>query len=145
MPATNIRHVGLVVQDLQKSMHFYCELLGFKVKSQQLENGHYISAMLGFPDAEVETVKMELEPNGSLLELLHFKNPSGKKSELRKLNSSGFTHFAMTVKNLESLYNNLVSANIKFVGQPVVTENKYAKVAFCQDPEGNYLELTEVL
>lgn len=145
MKVVNIRHVGLVVNDLDLCLSFYHDLLGFQVTSRQLERGSYISKMLGFSDTEVETVKMKPKQGDTLLELLCFKNPHVAKSETRNLNHSGFTHFAVSVSNLENLYKNLLKADIRFVNEPVVTENNYARVVFCRDPEGNYIELTEVL
>jgi catechol 2,3-dioxygenase-like lactoylglutathione lyase family enzyme len=145
MKGTNFRHIGLVVEDLERSLDFYCQQLGFKIRSRQLEKGNYISTMLGFQDAQVETVKLFLEENGSMLELLHFKQPKATASEPKKLNSRGLTHFAITVGNLDRLHKELSSKGIQFVSSPTTTSDNYAKVAFCQDTEGNFLELVEVL
>ena len=63
----------------------------------------------------------------------------------RKVRDKGFTHFAITVKNLETTYGKLSDAKIKFVNEPRVSDDGGAKVAFCLDPENNLIELVEVL
>ena len=37
-----IRHTGIVVSDIDKSIHFYGDLLGFKVCKDMIESGDYI-------------------------------------------------------------------------------------------------------
>ena len=39
MEIRNIRHTGIVVNNLKKSLYFYHDLLGFKVKKRMLEKG----------------------------------------------------------------------------------------------------------
>ena len=38
----DIRHTGIVVFDLDRSMHFYMEKLGFKVLKRMNESGSFI-------------------------------------------------------------------------------------------------------
>ena len=35
----NIRHTGIVVKNLNKSLNFYKNLLGFKIKKRMIESG----------------------------------------------------------------------------------------------------------
>lgn len=145
MSGVNVRHIGLVVQNLEKMLDFYCKTLGFKLRSRQIEKGNYISSMLGLSQAEVETAKLYLEETGSLLELLYFHLPSSTHAEKKELHHLGLTHFAISIGDLDQLHQKMSSQGLQFVSPPVTTENNYAKVAFCQDPEGNYLELVQVL
>ena len=121
MSGVNIRHIGLVVANLERALDFYCGKLGFKIRSRQLEKGNYISTMLGYENAQVETVKLYLEETGSLLELLYFQTPTSEISETKTLNSLGITHFALGVSNLDDLYKKLLPYGIKFVSEPTVT------------------------
>lgn len=38
-----------------------------------------------------------------------------------------------------------MSDSIEFISPPQVSPDSYAKVAFCQAPEGTYIELVELL
>ena len=73
---TNIRHTGITVHNLEKTMKFFIDVLGFKLKMN--EHGSYIDNMLGLEKVKVTTAKLKA-PDGSLIELLKFKNYKDKK------------------------------------------------------------------
>ena len=99
-----MRHAGIVVRDLKKSLNFY-EYLGFKVVSDEVETGEFIDKILGFEKCEVRTIKMICFEK-QMIELLEYKNP--QSPDFKKLiNSVGCSHLALTVSNLEFLYKNL--------------------------------------
>lgn len=64
-----IRHVGLVVRNLERSLTFYRDFLGLEVWRQATEEGSYIDKIVGIPNVRAEWVKLKA-PGGSLLELL---------------------------------------------------------------------------
>ena len=137
----NIRHIGIVVSDLEKSLRFYRDLLGFETKKDNIESGEYIDVFLGLEEVVVQTVKMTLE-NGDMIELLHYKT-NKKKPEKIEINQIGCTHFALTVKDIEATYRRFMEQDIEFVNPPRLSSNGLAKVAFCKDPDGLYVELVE--
>lgn len=140
-----LRHVGIVVSDLPKMTAFYRDLFGFSQEKRALEFGNFIDTILGAPGVRVTTVKLT-SPNGGMIELLHFESPrtaDGAAESHRTLFSAGLTHIALTVKNIDRLYEQLSRDGTKFVAPPAVSVDGRAKVAFCRDPEENYLELVE--
>lgn len=141
---TEIRHIGIVVQDLNKVLNFFTKLLKFKIKKKMSEKSSYIDNILGLKNANITTVKIEA-PDGNLIEILKFKNFRNKKNWNGKIYSTGLTHISMTVKNLEKTYRFLIKKNIKFNAPPQLSPDKYAKVTFCKGPEGLLIELVEVL
>ena len=136
----NIRHTGIVVTDMQKSIDFY-ESLGFEIKKDMIESGPYIDSLLSIDGGEVNTVKMSLR-DGGMVELLHFKNHQEEPTP-GSLTNIGCTHFAMTVDNLEETYNNLVMSGVEFVSEPRFSPDGFARVVFCKDPDGTFIELVE--
>ena len=42
-----IRHVGIVVADLQQALHFWCDVLHFDIVREMEESGPIIDAMMG--------------------------------------------------------------------------------------------------
>ena len=98
---TNIRHTGIIVHNLEKTMKFFIDVLGFKLKMN--EHGSYIDNMLGLEKVKVTTAKLKA-PDGSLIELLKFKNYKDKKKWSGKIYSTGLTHMAFSVKNLDKSY-----------------------------------------
>ena len=98
----NIRHTGIVVDDLTKSLEFYTQKLGFKVSNRMDESGPFIDKILGFNNIMLTTVKMTLH-DGQMVELLDFT--SHKKEDLEKhINDIGPTHLAFTVDDLDAIY-----------------------------------------
>ena len=139
----NIRHTGIVVDDLLKSQEFYTKKLGFEVLKRMDESGAFINKILGFNEMRVTTVKMILK-DGQMIELLDFT--SHKKENLKKhINNIGLTHLAFTVDDVDAIYYDFKNDGIKFISSPEVSPDGYAKVAFCQAPEGTYIELVEQL
>ena len=65
----NIRHTGIVVSDIDESIKFYCDLLGFKIKKDMLESGEYIDNFSALKNAQVRTVKMSLENDKSFFQV----------------------------------------------------------------------------
>jgi catechol 2,3-dioxygenase-like lactoylglutathione lyase family enzyme len=139
-----IRHTGLVVADLDRALHFWCDVLGFKVTKQMEETGPHLDAMMGLTGVRVTTVKMAA-PDGNLLELLRFHSHPDKPCWEGTPYSTGFTHIALTVDNLDQLVTQLVQEGVRFPAPPQHSPDGYAKVVYAQGPEGVLLELVEVL
>jgi catechol 2,3-dioxygenase-like lactoylglutathione lyase family enzyme len=139
-----IRHTGLVVADLDRALHFWRDLLGFRVVKQMEESGAHIDAMMGLKDVRVTTVKLAA-PDNKLIELLRFHSHPDRPSWAGAPNSTGLTHIAMTVADLEGTCRKLADAGVKFFAPPQRSPDGSVKVTYCQGPEGVLLELVEVL
>lgn len=139
-----IRHTGIYVNDLELMKKFYCDHLNMEVALHTVEEGIYIDTLLG------------LEGNGASLEIYKLTAHQGGMIELLKYNKSDFTlrnkemvwetgkmHIALSVYDVEQKYEELRQAGISFLSSPCVSPDGNAKVCFCKDPEGNYLELVE--
>ena len=141
----NIRHVGLVVHNLEQSLSFWCDMLGFVVARRVDESGEHLDAMLGLKGVLVTTVKLTA-PDGSMLELLHFHSHKDiKKSWNGKPYSIGFTHIAVTVENLDITYKTLSKAGVTFANTPQCAPDGSVKMIYASGPEGVLIEFVEVL
>lgn len=140
----SLRHTGIVVRDLDAALDFYTGFLGFTVVRRMDESGEFLNNMLGLKEVMVTTVKMEA-PGGGMLELLQFANPSDGPDHPPTIHAPGFTHVAFTVGDLEKTYDRMKSSGVPFNAPPQKAPDGGAMVTFCRDPEGNYLELVEVL
>lgn len=139
----NIRHTGIVVNDLDASLHFYRDLLGFQIAKQMEESGDYIDKISSLRNAKVTTVKMAM-PDGQMIELLLYHSHPREQTP-RDICDIGITHIALTVDDLISEYDRLKGEGITFNAQPQLSPDGYAKVTFCRAPEGTLIELVEVL
>jgi len=139
---TSIRHVGIVVSDMDVSLAFYRDLIGLRDAPIAMETGSFLDGLLGMTDARVATAKLAGENGPAVLELLCFGSPAATPAT--PLNAIGPTHIALTVTNLDRLYDRIVAAGYKFNAAPRISPDGGAKVAFCRDPDGTYLELVEI-
>lgn len=138
---TNIRHTGIVVKNLEESLHFYT-LLGFTVSVMAAEVTGFISKISAKTGVDLTTIKL-LAPDGSMIELLDYKRNVILLE--RTMFGTGIAHIAFTVHNVEEVYKELRAEGIKFNSTPQVSPTGYAKVVFCKAPEGTFIELVEVL
>jgi catechol 2,3-dioxygenase-like lactoylglutathione lyase family enzyme len=139
----DIRHTGIVVVDLEESLHFYGDLLNFKIAKQMEEAGDYIDNISSLQNIKVTTVKMTL-PTGQMIELLKYHSHP-EEQKMRRICEIGISHIALTVDNLDAEYERIKDQGIPFNSPPQLSPDGYAKVAFCRAPEGTLVELVEVL
>ncbi|MBF0380659.1 MAG: VOC family protein [Magnetococcales bacterium] len=139
-----IRHSGIVVADLNAALTFWCDLLGFKMNRKMEESGSHIDAMLGLKNVKLTTVKLAAA-DGNLIELLHYHSHPDKQSWSGRINSTGLTHIALTVTDIDLLFSKLDKAGFFFNSPPQLSPDGSVKVAFCNGPEGLILEFVEML
>jgi catechol 2,3-dioxygenase-like lactoylglutathione lyase family enzyme len=140
-----VRHVGIVVKKIDDLLPFYRDLLGLKLVKKAYEPEEFASSLLGLSHCQLITIKLAAEEGETLIELLEFASHPGNNEADPELTSPGITHIAFTVKNLDELYQKLTLAGIASISPPSKSPDGFAKVAFCRDPAGNYLELVEAL
>jgi len=141
---TAIRHVGLVVADLENALKFWCDTMGFVLSRQMEESGPHIDAMMGLKDVRVTTAKL-LAPDGNLLELLNFHSHPDKQHWEGRPFSTGFTHIALTVQDLAETCHRLQQVGVTFPAEPQRSPDGVAKVIYATGPEGVLLELVEII
>jgi catechol 2,3-dioxygenase-like lactoylglutathione lyase family enzyme len=143
MTSARPRHFGIVVGDLDRSLEFYCGILGFGVARRMEETGPFIDEILGLRGARLTTVKLEATAGDVQIELLHFQSHPDPAPRPRAVNEIGPAHMALTVDDLSSLYQSIAAAGLPFLSPPRLSVDGRAKVAFCRDPDGTLLELVE--
>jgi catechol 2,3-dioxygenase-like lactoylglutathione lyase family enzyme len=140
-----IRHFGIVVKDIEQSLHFYKDLLGLQIKRDMQEQGEFIDTILGLKNVQVRTVKMISKNGHTLIELLQYKSHQGKERQGYQIFDLGASHVAFTVENVQAEYTRLKKQDIVFTCEPQVSPDGKAKVTFCFDPDGVPVELVQEL
>lgn len=141
---TKVRHIGLVVKDLEKSLKFWCEILGFSIENIMNEKGEYLDLMMGLQNVVVTTAKLS-DKNGNLIELLYFKNYSDDNDLIKEPYSNGLTHIALTVDNLEKTIGKLQKLNLIKPNIPVISPDGKVKVVYARCIEGLLIEFVQEL
>jgi catechol 2,3-dioxygenase-like lactoylglutathione lyase family enzyme len=134
--------VGIVVNDLDKTRDFWINALDFKLHVEALEESPFIDELLAIKDPALTTVKL-IDPKGFILELLKFENYQVENSWSGDLKTTGLTHIALTVDNLDALTEKMSNLGYKAISEVKISPNKKVKVVFVRGPEGIMLELVE--
>ena len=140
-----VRHVGIAVKKIDDILPFYRDLLGMKLVKRTDEPSAFVSRLLEIHGCRLVTVKLSTDEGKTLIELLEFASHHGNDTALPELTGPGITHIALTVRDLDGLYRKLTRAGTLFISPPLKSPDGLARVAFCRDPAGNYLELVEEL
>ncbi len=145
---SSIRHVGIVVRNLDESLKFYCGVLGLDIYMRRVEEGEFVENLTALTRVKLEWVKLVI-PKGGLIELLQYHAPSdpagGTVPSPASANSLGCSHVALTARNLSALYLDLIRHGYTCKSEPLVAPGGKAKILYCHDPDGVILELIEDL
>ena len=68
----NIRHLGLVVKDMNKALIFYRDLLGLKIQGITEEKGFFINQILSKDNVILKTIKLSANDNNTRIELIQY-------------------------------------------------------------------------
>lgn len=136
--------MGIVVHDLEKIKDFWINTLGFKLHIEAKEKSPYIDELLAIRDPGLTTVKL-IDSNGFIIELLKFENYQVGNSWSGDLKTTGLTHIALTVDNLDEMADRLKKESYQTLSEIKTSPNKKVKVLFVRGPEAIMLELVQEL
>jgi catechol 2,3-dioxygenase-like lactoylglutathione lyase family enzyme len=133
-----------VVNDLERTKDFWINSLGFKLHIEAKEESPYIDDLLAIKDPKLTTVKL-IDSKGFIIELLKFESYRVDQSWSGDLKTTGLTHIALTVDNLDELVGNLKNQSYQTLSEIKTSPNKKVKVVFVRGPEAILLELVQEL
>jgi len=139
----NLRHVGITVLDIDESISFYRDILGFEVSRVMSESGEHIDKFSALSNVKVVTVKMT-DKRGGMIELLKYDSHE-RALEIDNITRIGCSHIAMTVKNLDLLLDKITKKGYIINCEPQLSPDGKVKLTFCRGPDGVLLELVEEL
>ena len=143
MHIRRLTHLGICVSDLERSLHFYRDVLECKeVGRLELEGGG-ADTLNGMTGSEVHAIY--LERDGWRLELIAFPKPGWiGPSTPRPMNQLGLTHLSFRVEDLDA-----VCARVREAGGGVLTDTLIepagspVRAIMAHDPDGMRLELIQ--
>ncbi len=125
---TGIGHVAFRVTDLERSLAFYCGILGFR-DAFRLERE-------GEPSPWI--VYLHVAP-GQFLELF----PGGEGEVARRGRATGYNHYCLVVDDLRATLRELEARGLAITGEPVLGMDHNLQY-WLTDPDGNAIELMEI-
>jgi catechol 2,3-dioxygenase-like lactoylglutathione lyase family enzyme len=135
-------HVGLCVRDLERSVRFYRDGLGFHEVSRLEIGGAPTATLLELPDVRLEA--RFLERDGLRLELLRYATPAPTAGGLLTMNRPGLTHLSFRVDDLDAALASLAAVGAAVREQTRVgVATMKAQAVFVTDPDGTRIELVQ--
>ncbi len=147
----NIDHINIVVKDLEKSITFYTELLGFTLFRRARLKGEWIDKVVGLKDVEGEVAYIRAPGGEPRIELLQYFNPAGGYiADNSNANTLGLRHIAFRVDDIQGICRKLDKGEVNFYSEPVTVPSGVIKheaghktLVYFLDPDGVLLELAE--
>jgi lactoylglutathione lyase len=139
-----VRHTGIVVSRIDSAIKFWTELLGFKVKVDQIEEGDFIDKLLGLSNVSVRTVKLSAQ-DGSMIELLQFNSHKSLSTWDGTAFKTGLTHVALNVKDIFLTVSVLETNGYLKVNEIQKSLDQKVLVCYLNGYEGLLLELVQTL
>ncbi|WP_208246620.1 VOC family protein (plasmid) [Rhizobium sp. T1470] len=123
-------HVGMVTGDMERSLAFYCDLLGLRLHLRKtMANGTEVAF---------------LDAGGGMLEI--FAPPAGaaRAPDLPPA-TSGVLHVTFLVESVDESFATLKAAGVEIRERPrpAVNSEMLDRVAFLRDPDGIIVEIAE--
>ncbi|MCZ6788744.1 MAG: VOC family protein [Chloroflexi bacterium] len=137
---TSHNHSSFTVSDLERSVAFYRDLLGFTEENRFETRGAGIDQITALPGAHLKVAHLLL--GGFRLELIEYLSPGGRAIDL-STNNVGSAHIAFYADDVEETYRELSEKGVRFKGSPVAAAHGRPGVAYFLDPDGITLELSE--
>ena len=137
------RHTGIICKDLDKSLEFYRDFLGLEVIQDFWDDSDYMNKITGIQNANTHMIKLKAG-DGTVVELLDYiTHPTDLiKQEIYNV---GACHIAFQVYDVDEAYHNLSRKGVRFISEPVLSSEGFAKVCFCFDPSNTRIELVELV
>ena len=123
-----LRHIALVVRDLDRSFEFYRRIFGLQQvrhrpgRAIHVSDGCFNLALLGKRERTSEEIKNDVEIDSA--------------------GAVGFSHFGFQVESLESALRNLSQLGLAFSARKRPQDGRFVEERI-NDPEGNRVDLSE--
>jgi len=118
-----VKHVGIAVLDLERSIAFYQEIIGLQLRDRHKVNAGLEIASLAFPGSG--EVEIELISDGD--------GASGTTGVV--------SHIAFGVSDIDQEWNRLKKFNVRLIDELPRSVANGAKIGFFLGPDGERLEL----
>ena len=139
-----VHHTGLTVRDIEASLAFWRDVMGFAVLYRATRTGAFAAEVTGVPRAEIAIAV--LQAPGHRIELLEYRAP-GDRAHLRPRPCDiGSLHLAFDVDDLNAALAVIAARGWTVAGAPQVVESGTragTRVVYLHDPDGTTIELMQ--
>ena len=135
MPIVGTHHTGYTVANLERSLAFYVDLLGFEVLWSREITEAYFRTAVAVSGCVVKAAHLTAPGANHVLELFEYVTSTGTPADVSSPNP-GRAHTCYLVDDLDAIYADLKTRGVHFRSPPVLIDkgvNSGAK-ALCTTP-----------
>jgi catechol 2,3-dioxygenase-like lactoylglutathione lyase family enzyme len=143
---TKVEAVGITVKEMDRSLKFYTEVLGFKKISDNEYTGESFEKLQGVFGLNIRVARLQL--GDEFIELTDYLTTGGRSiPEDAKSNDLFFQHIAIVVSDMDKAYQQVKKYNVEYVSTSPQTLPKSISAAegikafYFHDPDNHNLEL----
>jgi catechol 2,3-dioxygenase-like lactoylglutathione lyase family enzyme len=135
-------HTAISVTDLDRSIHFYRDVLGMTLEWRiDHRKNEALEKVLALKNVDVSYAM--LSGWGGRVEIFQYHSPEGQPFPPDKpVCDRGITHFGFQVEDIDGLYEKLLGQGVRFNTSPQVIRPG-VKATYFHDPDGMTLELVQ--
>ncbi len=136
-----VHHVGVPVQNLERSLAFYEEVFGLTPSFREHFEGPGLDTVVQVESSRIDAAYIKV--GESMLELLHYAEPAGAPFQLRNCDV-GAIHVGFEVDDIDAMHRKLEARGIAVNAPPgQIAEGPLAghKSCYFRDPDGIQFEL----
>lgn len=135
--------VGVVVEDLDKALAFYTDVIGM-VQTFEFGVDADKARELGLSDGDrfdVKVLKLENSENAPEWKLMTFGKKANHKMPKYVPDDTGMQYITIFVKSMKPLIERIKANNVKMLGSTPCMLDANRQFILVQDPDGNFIEL----
>lgn len=143
MSVQRLSHIGICVSDLERSVRFYRDGLGFEELSRLKVEGAESERLLNIAGGELQAVY--LERDGTRIELLYYPVAGHQRGDNPcPMNRLGLTHLSLRVESVDGTIEAVEHTGGRRLADTRI-DNKawHTSAIFVIDPDGLRIELLE--
>lgn len=137
-------HTGFTVSDLDRSVGFFRDVLGFEVTGEDQADAAFMERLTGVEGAAARLAFLKLPDHA--IELIEYHGSTARAASSLRPCDPGFAHISFTVENIEALVAACLEHGLHEY-QPVLRMDQGpaqgTKVVYLRDPDGLTIELIE--
>lgn len=143
-----IHHVAISTPDLDRLGAFYIDVMGFEVvMATSWRDREIVDRMIGLTGSAAR--QLMLQTGNAYLELFEYEAPVPRLAAPdRNPADHGYTHFCLDVVDIDAEYERLSRSGMSFHAPPPTVDELGSgrlRAIYARDPDGNIVELQEVL
>jgi catechol 2,3-dioxygenase-like lactoylglutathione lyase family enzyme len=135
--------VGVVTQDIQKSLDFYLNVIGMTKVSEFDVDGEFGTSS-GLTDGlafHVDVLKLQDSPDANQWKLMSFKKEGSHPMPKYIHDDTGMQYITIMVNSLDPVLKRIKEHHVKLMGITPIPLGETDHFVLVQDPDGTIIEL----